>query len=455
MKLCFIVLVTSLIYLGVTILPSWLSDKLERTTAIEATSNSPLLEFLSDDGLKDKFFISAGVPEPKLPSVPDEEDIIQLKIKLQELVNKADINISNWSLDVGWLYADDIDRNNALVDKIFFEILSSNGGNNQQILFDKRIVVTPSSNVQEIMSQIFILFFTILMISWFLSKKRHFCDIIDKLHESKRIPATQLLEETLVSNFYLRKKFHYLVAATAAFIVIFLHFYFMQTLSHEDAYGLSLALGLSIHDYRIAASSQWIILVYWVAQFFLIYFFTLAAWELGALNSCMKQWQGKLAKTGVAGGHDFRDLFRDTKTNQVTTLMYIFIYSFIISISSWLKMENLGISFYYNWEEIVSGELSSLLTSSNAYMLYVYSPPILFLLVAWFATQRCFDNETDAVKYVEKHFVEIDKMIKAAQQDWKQLKTATEWLEDLDSLNNNSEYEEQHYSNHSDGGVAQ
>lgn len=429
LKLFFIVVVTSLVYLGATILPSWLSGKLDRTTALESTTNSVQMDFLEGTGWKEKFFSATGSTEPTLSNnTLTEGDIIQLKFALQVEVEKADLDISGWVADIGWVHASEVARNSALVDKMFFETINSDSGIGQQVLFDKKIVVTPWSNIREVLSQILILSFTILMISWFLAKKKHFCDIIWQLHEDRRIPATQLLEETLVSNFYLRKKFHYLVAFSAAVIAISVHFYAMQTTSLNDAYSLSLALGLSIHDYRIAASSQWMMLVYWAAQFFLVYFFTLVAWELGALNSCMKQWQGKLVKAGVLEGTDFNNLFTNTKTIQTPVRLFILVVFVVMLFVSWGKLIDSGVSFDYTWSGYTLDTVLSVATWSNANIAYMFSPAFLFVIVAFFATQPCFDNEDDAKGYVEKRLPDIELMVKSARQSWTQLEVAAKWL---------------------------
>lgn len=432
LKLFFIIIVTSAIYLGATILPSWLSNKLDSTTATEATTKSEIMNLLNGSGWTEKYFSTSSRTAPLLPDgAISEVKLIQFKLSLQKEVEQGTLDISEWVDDIGWEYASDAARNSALVDKMFFEAISSGNALGQKILFDKRIVVTPVSNIQEILSQILILSFTLLMISWFLAKKKHFCDIIWALPQDRWIPATQLLEETLVSNFYLRKKFHYLVAATAALMAVCVHFYAMYTSSLNDAYSLSIALNLSIYDYRIAASSQWLMLVYWAAQFFLVYFFTLVAWELGALNACMKQWQGKLVKSKMLKDLedlDFNTLFTNTKTIQTPVGLFIHVIFVIFMVISWGKLIDNDFTFDFSWSGLSLETLNSIITWQNANILYIFSPAVLFILVALFATQPCFDDESDAEKYVERRLPDIDAMISSLRQGWAQLEVAKKWL---------------------------
>ena len=61
-------------------------------------------------------------------------------------------------------------------------------------------------------------------------------------------------------------------------------------------------------------------------------------------------------------------------------------------------------------------------------ILYIFSPAVLFILVALFATQPCFDDESDAEKYVERRLPDIDAMISSLRQGWAQLEVAKKWL---------------------------
>lgn len=431
LKLVIVILMTTSMYLISTVFPSFLAGNFTDQAAFRSTSQSKLYSYVKNSDVAVKFIKQTNFKTPIITnSTTLAETVFNLRSAITEKVNSENINTSSWINKLGWQKAFESERRNAISDSIFFSTVINNSELFKKFNAAYKVAISPNGNRLEIVSQVVLLFFTMLMVSWFMAKKKHFFEVMKMLANERRIPAMQLLEETLTSFFSLRKKYHYFLAAVLASVAIFAHFYAMQRSSYTAAFDIMTALKLTTYDYRIHTSSQWLTMIYWTAQFVLIYFFTLVAWELGSLNSCMRQWQGKLVKAHILDKHEFSDKFSNIRTAQLTIILFAFIFACVLFLLSFLKyyanLSNISLAFFpMGWDQ-----LKKFLIWDNLFVIYIFSPPLLFLGVVSFAAKPCFNNSEEAVKYSEKKHPDIDKALESIMEGWRQIGQAKVWIEE-------------------------
>ena len=436
-KLIFMTLAAWFFVALITLLPSYLNDSFFEESALTKTSNSRLSFYLEKDDLAERFLDSTGVslnPNMSFTSGQTLDPLallVAIRQDTQKVVAGEQFDATNWLQEMGWRASSDEERSLAIIDAVFFHRVLNDPATFKLFNSSTRFIVTPSNNWQEIFSQLAIVSFIVCMISWFLAKKGHFYEVVDRMELSKRIPSVMLLEGILISFFFLRKKYHYLVALFAASVTIFFHYYTMNKIGGIGNSDVAIALNLTPFDYRLKSSSQPLLATYWLVQFAIIYMFTLVAWELGALNACFRQWQGQLLKAGLITRELFNSEFKPLVKDQKQLLAACII--LIMMALGGLSVLKLIQSYPDNSGNAIVGSFNAnrFLNWEVLRNIYFFSPPFLSIIVVVYALNPCFKDPESAEKYCVKKLPDVERVLQSAWESWKKIKSTMPWLAPL------------------------
>ncbi|CAM4395992.1 hypothetical protein [Pseudoalteromonas maricaloris] len=417
----------AVIFFMTFITPSWIVGTFSTNEAIPLTSKSPLRKYIIEENLAEKFFSAASsVKHFEIPHTNGQtelEFLIELRKVTDKTVKEANISTEEWVNSLAWKASTEHTRRNAISDAVFFDQINGHSSIFNRFNKNSKFVLMPSGNLHEVFSQLVVTLLIVVMISFFVAKKNHFFQVIQQIPFEKRIPSIHSLEETLMSFFFLRKKYHYIVAITVAFTTLFCHYYMVKKVNFQGTYEASTSLGLTPFDFRLESVDQPLWTIYWVVQFLIIYMFTLVTWELGALNSCFKQWQGRLLKSNIIAESDFNASFSDLFTMQKISLLSVLAMSAIL-------LTILSVSKFFGLEpnfELNLSSLDKLATWDNLLTLYIFSPPILTFILIYYAINPCFREPQKAVAFSQKKLPDFDETLEYFMSTWKNLKVAEKW----------------------------
>lgn len=432
-KLAFISICFCLFVLAITLSPSLFNNTFYEKSALQATSKSSLRFYINEEEIGERFLQKIGLElDPGYKSKEDIsafERIIEIRKASKDLVFSANEKSLDVVESIAWKNSENIEKRKVISDAVFFYWISLDPDKFQEFNRSARFLVTPENNSEEILSQLAVVVFIVVMISWFVARKKSFFSVVGAIPFSKRIPSVQALEETLMSFFILRKKYHYIVAFSVASFVVLCHYFTMSKMHVVASYDASIALDLKPFDYRLNSSTQPLLSTYWFAQFFIVYLFTLVAWELGALSHCFKQWQGKLIKLKIIEKNEFKKYFDVLLQGQKGVLAGAFLLIFV-SLGALSYMKFLDIQPEYIWLSTydLSGAMS-MLAWGNWLIFYIFSPPILSFMLIVYSLSPCHANYDSALKYSDKKLPDLDQALLQITASWKKIKVAEKWID--------------------------
>lgn len=423
-KLALMIITACALYSIIYLVPSIAYSVASKEDAIFQTSTQKLRQFSTPE-LGQTYYNAllgegANFPEVEFDtSIAALDDAVILREKISSIVRSSTLNSKYLLESPIWKSANSADRELLLSDVLFFHILVSNEDDFSALNHQARLVTAPYSNLNELFSQLVLLASTMILISWFLSKKNHFFSVIIELNRNWWTAAILSLEETILGNFYFRKKFHYAVAMGLASIAILLHYYTIDAKFSSISAPSASVLDLKAFDYRIAATTVPVAIVNWALQIVLGYTLALVCWELKLLNECMKIWQVKIREIGMFPNDAYDKFFQRMNENQFAHRMSLMTLTVVpLAVFSFFK-------FWYHYPSIDWAStgldqigLSNLTDASehvNLWALwalgYIWSPPILLIVLILMTGGACLPTIESTAKFKSRRPMDLDASI--------------------------------------------
>ena len=441
-KLAVMVALLCAIYSACFFLPSMFYGTWSNDRSLYATSKADMASYV-EGGLAAKFIEMVSEAHVQLPTLKIDKNlevlpqILAYRAEVDQVVQSEISDISR--LDEGglWAAAPTDTRRHAVSDAVFLHGLATNKSA-FKIFNDKyKLVVAPANNLLELSTQLVLLSWTVILLSWFLSKKSQFYEVFESLDSRWRIAAIISLEETLSSNFYYRKKFHYLLAGCAALVATLIHYVTIDRSFAATSAPAAAILNLEPIDYRISSVAGPIVVMNWALQFLVGYTLVLVCWELRLLHECMRIWQAKILRVGMLGQNEFDRLFsRMSKSQWADWAILGAVIILTLTVLSILKVFLQPVLPADQLALLTQGGLGENFASRASFwsiwsLIYTFMPVILALALMWLVGTTSAPSHSSVTLFQKKKLGDIDaaidylieraKKIEALKTVWDQL----------------------------------
>jgi ABC-type multidrug transport system fused ATPase/permease subunit len=407
----------ALSYLFLIVAVNYLFGGLTVSTAMYQTYSGPLKTLVRDEIFREEiknavFKVPEGL-EPckqtvgeKLARSKETSWLIGFNRDCKKaLENKSDFLATQQSRSFIWSNARVEDRIQAVVAILAFDkMLPSQRADppSQDFeathLFSKQsFVITPTVNFLELATQSIIVFTTILVLNFYMTRKIVLLDVLQSVKETKRPSILNFAEVELVTYLKDRRSYNFVLSLTISIVMTIVLYYFVSYSDSEVSSPEAELIGLRSYDYRLSNYGQPTYVVYWALQFAIIFSLHRIATDVTLLNQKVRRVQRKAVQL-------LEDLDEDEKKSTTSAINSIFgrlhtdnytALGFVLLIL--VALFGLSLSKVI-WNSSVSN-VQTFIQSFPSFVAYAFSPFVLVslcLVVAYWPSYPSVKKASDA-----------------------------------------------------------